>query len=221
MTTPRPTPTQVEHQPPTDAKSVLAELEAGNARFVAARRQRSIASHNDRLLREQLANGQYPGVALVTCADSRIVPEFIFDQTIGSIFDTRNAGNVVDGDVLATLEYGVHHLHIPLILVMGHNNCGAVQAILEAGDKELEPNLNEIQKNMSGLRPLIQKPHDNKSDFLLKLCEENARQQAVRLVKESKVLAEAVEKKHAVVVVGIYDLETGKVTILDRGSLDK
>jgi len=105
---------------PHDSQSALIELRKGNERFVKSARTTSCDTDHDGVNRHQTAQGQHPFVAVVCCADSRVCPEFIFDLRAGSVFEIRNAGNVVDDDVLASLEYAVEHLHVPLIVVMGH-----------------------------------------------------------------------------------------------------
>ena len=90
-----------------------------------------------------------PFAVILCCSDSRVCPEFIFDQRAGCIFEIRNAGNVVDEDVLASFEYAVEHLHVPLILVLAHKGCGAIEAVCEAGDKPLHDHLKELQMHMA------------------------------------------------------------------------
>src|SRR5262245_28141317 len=105
------------------ADAVLADLKAGNARHVAKEYKRP----NQTALRQtELAAGQDPHCAILTCADSRVPPEIIFDKGLGDMFDVRVAGNVAGNDELASLEYAAEHFHLPLIVVMGHTSCGAV-----------------------------------------------------------------------------------------------
>ena len=112
------------------ADAVLAELKAGNAHHVAKKYERP----NQTAARQQaLASNQSPHCAILTCADSRVPPELIFDKGLGDIFDVRVAGNIAGDDEVASLEYAAEHLHVPLIVVMGHSHCGAVSAALEGG----------------------------------------------------------------------------------------
>src|SRR5687768_2389906 len=101
---------------PTEPGAALHELHVGNLRYVNCCRTHSTDTRKDAALRRNTAKGQHPFVAILCCSDSRVVPEFVFDQRAGSIFEIRNAGNVVDEDVLASLEYAVEHLHVPLIV---------------------------------------------------------------------------------------------------------
>jgi carbonic anhydrase len=196
----------------TDPRAVLAEFKAGNARFVASKRTRSTDTRHDDGWRRRLAKGQHPAAVVLCCADSRICPEFIFDQRIGSSFEIRNAGNVVDEDVLASMEYAVEHLHTPVILVLGHKGCGAIEAVHSAGDQPLHDHLRVLQEHMAGLRDEVLREHGtHTAEFLNHLAEENARQQAVRLLQESPVIRAAVRHGQVAVEVGLYDMETGVV----------
>jgi carbonic anhydrase len=195
---------------PTDPHAALDELRSGNARFVKSARTLSADTAHDAEHRRRTAKGQDPFAAVLCCADSRICPEFIFDQRAGSIFEIRNAGNVVDEDVLASFEYAIEHLHVPLILVLGHKGCGAIHAVCEAGEKPLRGNLQELQKHMQGIRQQMVDNHENHTPELLdRFCKENARQQALTLLHGSRVLKSAVEKGQAQLLCGIYDMETG------------
>jgi carbonic anhydrase len=197
---------------PATPEAVLAELKAGNLRFVASQRTRSIDTSHDAEWRQHLAKGQHPIAAVLCCADSRVCPEFIFDQRLGSIFEIRNAGNVVDEDVLASMEYAVEHLHVPVLLVMGHKGCGAIEAVNAAGNQPLHDHLKALQEHMGGIKAEVLRSHGEHSPaFLNHLAEENARQQAVRLVQESDFIRNAVHQKHVAILVGLYDMETGRV----------
>src|SRR5206468_2932150 len=157
-----------------------------NKRFVDSRREQSVDSRRDKPARETTAKGQKPIVSLLTCADSRIVPEFIFDQHLGSIFEVRNAGNVVEEVGLGSIEYGVEHLHTPVLLVMGHKNCGAVKAVNDAGGEPLPDHLKDIQARMSGLKTSIDPTKKDDTAFLVGLAEKNATQQAKQLLAKSE-----------------------------------
>lgn len=200
----------------SDAPSSLAALRAGNVRFVTSSRTLSIDTAHDSELRHQTAKEQHPFAVILCCSDSRVIPEFIFDQRVGSIFEIRNAGNVVDEDVLASFEYAVEHLHVPLLLVLGHKGCGAIHAVCEAGEKPLHDHLRELQKHMSGIHQDIIKTHDGHDpDVLDELSRKNARQQAFALLRESRVLKTAVDKGEVRLLYGIYDMDAGSVEFFD------
>jgi carbonic anhydrase len=201
-----------EPPPPDTPETALAELKAGNERFQKAQRTRSAETRADGDRRKATAKGQHPIAAVLGCADSRVVPDFLFDQSFGGIFDVSNAGNVVDSDVLGSMEYAVEHLHVPLVVVLGHTSCGAVEAAANAGQETLPGFLKDVQGHMQGVRTeALKAGEDRPADFFARLAANNARTQARRLVGESKVLREAVKKKDIAVAVGLYDLESGAV----------
>jgi carbonic anhydrase len=201
---------------PADSQSALAELRSGNSRFVNSARTLSIDTAHDAEYRHETARKQHPFAVILGCSDSRICPEFIFDQRAGSIFEIRNAGNVVDEDVLASFEYAVEHLHVPLMLVLGHNDCGAIHAVCDAGEKPLHDHLRELQRHMKGIRQQVNDNHGKHTPELLNaLCKENARQQALTLLRDSRILKTAVDNGEARLLCGIYDMETGSVEFFD------
>ena len=201
---------------PHDSQSALAELRMGNERFVKSARTTSCDTGHDGVNRHQTAQVQHPFVAVLCCADSRVCPEFIFDLRAGSIFEIRNAGNLVDDDVLASLEYAVEHLHVPLILVVGHKGCGAIQAVFEANVKTFPGHLSELQKHIAnaslhGIEPDTQPS----AELLNQLSKENAKAQAAILLHASDVIKAAVDSRQVRVLYGIYDMETGSVDFFD------
>jgi len=117
-----------EKMPSADA--VLRELKAGNDHHVAKRYQHP---HQSAGRQRELADGQSPHAIVLSCADSRVAPEIILDQGLGDLFDVRVAGNVASDTELASIEYAAEHLHTPVLVVMGHQKCGAVTAAAAAG----------------------------------------------------------------------------------------
>ncbi len=198
--------------------AALHELRSGNLRFVNSRRTLSTDTRHDADHRHRTAKGQHPFATILCCSDSRVCPEFIFDQRAGSIFEVRNAGNVVDDDVLASMEYAVEHLHTPLIVVLGHKGCGAIEAVCEAGDKPLHDHLRDMQAHMVGIRPqVIECHHRHDADVVDRLAEENAKQQALTVLRDSPFLKAAVGRGEARLVYGLYDMETGVVEFFNLG----
>ena len=120
---PRPRP-----RPPVTARSALAELLTGNRRYASGH---SSHPHEERARRRLLSAGQQPFAVIVGCIDSRVPPELVFDQGLGDLLCIRTAGQVLDGAVLGSVQYGVEELHVPLVLVLGHERCGAVAATLD------------------------------------------------------------------------------------------
>jgi carbonic anhydrase len=198
---------------PTTPETALAELKAGNERFVKSQRTRSLETRSDAERRKQLARDpQRPIAAVLSCSDSRVVPEFIFDQGLGRVFDVSDAGNVVNNEILGSLEYAVEQLHVPLIVAVGHKGCGAVSAVASAGKDSLPIHLNSIQDGMTAIRAEVQRiGPDRPADFLSHLCGLNAAAQARRMLVESAVLRQAVQKKETGIAVGLYDMESGRV----------
>ncbi len=212
-----PPPGHYEARHLTDPKEILHELKQGNDRFVRSARVYSCDTAHDQQLRQETARGQHPFVSMLCCCDSRVCPEFVFDQRIGSIFEIRNAGNVIDEDVLASMEYAVEHLHVPVILIMGHKGCGAIKAVCDAQGAPLHAHLHDLQNHMSGLLSSIKEDRGSHDDaFYTRMSLENARQQAELLMKESHVIKEAVDQHHVTIIYGIYDMVSGQVDFYDR-----
>lgn len=182
--------------------AALQELLAGNQRF-AANQLTSIA-HDLVILKEHTVDKQEPFAAVLSCADSRVPVELLFDQTIGHIFVTRVAGNMVTPEIIASLEYGVAVLGIKALLVLGHTSCGALKAAMK-GDSVP----GQISVLYQHLRPAV----DQSGGDLGKAIEANAKFQSELLRTSSTVIREAAKAGKLKVEAGVYDLATGKVTL--------
>jgi carbonic anhydrase len=180
----------------------LEELLAGNQRF-AANRLTSI-EHDLTILKEHTVDKQEPFAAVLACADSRVPVELVFDQSIGHIFVTRVAGNIVTPEIIASLEYGVAVLKVSALLVLGHANCGAVKAAMKA---------DAVPGQISSLYPPLRPAVEQSAGNLDKAIIANARLQADLLRTSSTVIRQAVTAGTLKVASGVYDLATGKVTI--------
>lgn len=183
--------------------AALHELLVGNQRF-AANRLTSI-EHDLIVLKEHTVEKQEPFAAVLACADSRVPVELVFDQTIGHIFVTRVAGNVVTPEIIATLEYGVVVLGIKALLVVGHGNCGAVKAAMKAASVP-----GQISALYQHLQPAIEQSGGNVD----KAIEANVRFQAELLRTSSTVIRDAVKTGKLKVEAGVYDLPTGTVSLI-------
>jgi len=185
-------------------EAALQEMMEGNRRFVESR----MTSFDEdlKMLKEKTAEKQEPFAALLSCADSRVPVELIFDQSIGHLFVTRVAGNVASSEIIASLEYGVAVLGTKTIMVLGHGNCGAVKASIEA---------KAVPGQISGLYRYIRPAVDQASKDLDAAIKANAKIQAALLRESSPVIADAIDKKQLMVVAAVYDLATGKVTQVD------
>lgn len=183
-------------------EAALQELLSGNQRFVT----NQLHSRNDlRALRETTATKQEPFAAVLSCADSRVPVELIFDQTIGQVFVTRVAGNIVTSEITASLEYGIAELGVKTLLVLGHSSCGAVKAALKT---EVVPG------QISTLYPYIRQAVQQSNGSLDKAIEANALIQADLLRTSSTVIREAVDAAKLKVEAAVYDLTTGQVALV-------
>jgi carbonic anhydrase len=184
------------------AEAALQELLAGNQRF-AANRLTSI-EHDLAILKEHTVDKQEPFAAVLACADSRVPVELVFDQSIGRIFVTRVAGNIVSPEIIASLEYAVAVLGVRALLVLGHSGCGAVKAAMKADN---------VPGQISSLYPPLRPAVEQSTGNLDKAIEVNARLQAELLRTSSTVIRDAVKAGTVKVTAGIYDLATGKVAL--------
>jgi carbonic anhydrase len=191
---------------PAPAESV-ARLKAGNARFVA---NPSEALPIDAARRAALAKGQTPFATIVSCADSRVPPEIVFRAGLGDLFVVRAAGHVPDHSVLASIEYAAEHLHVPLVVVMGHEMCGAVKAALETpAGTSLGPNLDYLVK---AIRPAVARTASQSSDTRLRAAIlENVEETINDLLARSTILRHLSATDELKLVGAYYELSTGRV----------
>ncbi|BDU72738.1 carbonic anhydrase [Mesoterricola silvestris] len=206
-----------QHPPAAETltpEAVLAELKAGNLRFVEGRRTRSLRSAEDPRVRELLAGGQHPLAVVVTCSDSRLADNLIFDQELGRLFTIREAGNSPDTQGIASAEYAVEHLGCPLVVVMGHTSCGAIKAVAEANGVPLPGNLWTFQASMAGLLESTPRGSEDVKTHQKRLAAVNAQRQARAMVARSEILREKVAEGGVKVVAAMYDLASGTVTWL-------
>ena len=194
--------------PPKDGDEAMARLLAGNERFISGKLNHP---HTAADWRKRLVGGQNPFVTIIGCADSRVPPELLFDQGFGDLFVIRVAGNVIDTDVAGSVEYGVDHLATRLVVVMGHEGCGAVTAALQTmADLEKEPN--EIQALVGKIKPAVREFDAGVSfkDRLKTSVEDNVRN-SVKLLKAIPDLAKAEKESRTKIVGTVYEIETGRV----------
>jgi carbonic anhydrase len=188
----------------------LKRIMDGNGRYAANKPQNVDFSAG----RAARASAQYPITGVLSCADSRVAPEIAFDQAPGEMFVVRVAGNFVNDDGLASMEYGVRFLGIPLLMVLGHTNCGAVDAtikVMKEGVK-LPGHLPEL---VDSIKPGIDLAEKMKAaDPLAEAIAQNVRYNVRRLREATPIISEAVAGGKVKVVGGVYDIATGKVTLL-------
>jgi carbonic anhydrase len=192
---------------PADA---LKRLMEGNARYAANNpTERDFSA--GRAARSQ---AQYPIATILGCADSRVVPDLVFDQSPGDLFVCRVAGNVVTKDLLASIEYGAQFLGSPLIIVLGHSGCGAVDAAIKTAqtDTKLPGHLPGL---IDAIKPSVVLAEKKKTGTLLdNAIAENVRQQVARLKSSAPIVQKGYRDKKIDIVGGVYDIATGKVTLV-------
>lgn len=178
-----------------------SRLVAGNARFVA---DQTTAEGRDQARRGALVGGQQPWAIILSCADSRVAPEIAFDTGLGELFVIRVAGNVANTSSIASIEYAVAHIGTPLIVVLGHQSCGAVGAAIAGGDNG--HNLNHL---LAHLEPARAANEGAEVDVVVRA---NAAQQIGELMGRSAIISDAVANKGLQIVSAFYSLADGSVT---------
>jgi carbonic anhydrase len=191
--------------PPDQA---LARLMDGNKRYSQSKEQ-----HPDETLarRRELENAQHPFAVILSCADSRVPPELIFDQGLGDLFVIRVAGNIAADDDLGSIEYAVEHLHTKLIVVLGHEKCGAVSAAVEGANAP--GHLNSL---LSAIQPSVDATRHLPGDKIHNCVRANALRVARQIRESEPVLNEFVQKEGVKVVAADYALDSGIVSLLDE-----
>ncbi len=181
----------------------LKKLMDGNSRYS---QEKLLHPNQSKEARSSSSTGQTPFAAILGCADSRVAPEIIFDQGIGDLFVVRVAGNVVAPVELDSLEYSVLYLKASIILVLGHQNCGAVQAVIDGQTKDIEAVASLIQ-------PSLELARTQEGSLLENTIKDNVIYVTGQL-KQSPVLAKMIEAKKLDIVGGYYDFQTGAVQLI-------
>jgi carbonic anhydrase len=197
---------QGKDAPPPSAASVLADLKAGNERYVSGH---PLHPHQTVARRQELASGQEPRAIILACADSRVGPEIVFDQGLGDIFVVRVAGNIADPDDIASIEYAAEHLHAPLLVVVGHEKCGAVAAAAAGG--EAPGHLGVLVK---AILPAVEKARGEPGDLVENAVRINVENVVAQLRSSEPILAHLVKEGKLQVTGAVYSLDTGKVAWL-------
>lgn len=187
-------------------------LAAGNERFVAGR---ATHPHEAAEWRDSLVEAQHPIACVLACIDSRVPPELVFDQGFGDLLTVRTAGEVLDEAVIGSVEYGLEHLNVPLVVVLGHAGCGAVKATVDAVRGTAAPH-GDIAALVHAIEPAVRAvPTDTDEAAYLEACvAEQARQVASDLALRSTLVSEAVRSRGVEVVPAVYDLADGAITRL-------
>ena len=195
-----------EHPSGLSAEEAQKRLVAGNQRYIEHKEQ-----HPDIDLehRKQLAKGQHPYAIILGCADSRVAPELIFDEGLGDLFVIRDAGNVADDVVLGSIEYAAEHLGVHLVVVLGHEMCGAVTAAVNGVE---EAHVTAIVKS---IRPAVEASRAQPGDKVSNCVRSNARLVAQQIRTSEPLLQELVHAGKLKVVAADYDIASGKVAWLE------
>ncbi len=192
------------------AKVALENLLAGNQRFC----QNLRAPREFSLRREKLLKGQKPMAAILGCADSRVSPELLFDKNLGEIFVVRTAGQVVDHVALASLEYAVEHLQVPLLMVLGHEQCGAVMAAIEHAG-HLQGHVGQLLQKIVPAIDQVKQQQPAPEDFAEAVVDQNILEVAQQLFRDSDIIRLFVQEGKLKVVLAKYFLSSGEVKIIN------
>jgi len=194
---------------PLTARQALGLLKAGNDRFARnASKPVSMSVHR----RQEIADGQHPVAMVLSCADSRVPPEHIFNVGLGDLFVIRTAGGVIDRSILATVEYGATELQVPLLVVMGHESCGAVKAAAEAKGPSESANLDYLLRAIQAARRQVPTAEDHQDrDGIKALVLANVEEVINDAMAKSPLLRKLVAEGKIDVVGAYYELVSGRV----------
>ena len=201
-------------QKPSAAQDVIARLLSGNARFMKDKRRNVSYA----LERSTLLTGQKPYATVMSCADSRVPPEIVFDESLGKLFVVRSAGNVADPVGLGSIEYAAYYLDSQLLLVLGHDSCGAVEAACGVESTRPTPDGHSMGAFLELIKDAVERarrahPGISPRELVPFAVEENVRLQ-VENVKKSPVIRELIKANKLTVRAAVYRLKSGKVDLL-------
>ena len=189
------------------ADEAIARLKAGNERFVTGQLIHPNAGADRRA---EVAKGQKPYAIVVGCSDSRVGPEVVFDQGLGDLFVVRTAGNVVDDVALGSIEYAAEHFGVPVVFVLGHTRCGAVAAAVAGGEAP-----GHVGSIVEKIKPAVEESKGKEGDAVDNAVRANVRDVVNQLRGAGPVLSGLVKAGKLRVVGGCYDLDTGRVQVLE------
>lgn len=184
----------------------LQRINEGNARFIE---MKLIHPDQSEEKRKELVKEQHPFIVVLACSDSRVSPEIIFDQGLGDIFEIRNAGNVLDDQVIGSIEYAVAHLGTPVVLVLGHQNCGAIKAAIEHDKGSIH-----IIRLIKSMEPAVKKALKQPGDVFENATKNNIINVVNELKKSDPILKKYVQEGKVQIIGGYYHLDSGKVDYL-------
>jgi carbonic anhydrase len=207
-----PNPASAAEVPKITAEQALQKLKEGNERYVAFKRT---YPDQDAVRLKLLAQEQHPFAVILGCSDSRVPPELLFDQGLGDLFVIRVAGNILDDATLASIEFAAEELKVPLVMVLGHERCGAVKATLEGGGVpgHVSRLVEAIQPAVARVKAAVAQGKDETDNELDKVVRANIRMVVGHIASSQPVLAKLVQQGKLKVVGGRYDLDEGAVEI--------
>ncbi len=189
-----------------DPKQALEMLLSGNSRYVSGN---AVRPHQDTARRTELAAGQKPFAIVLTCSDSRVAPEILFDQGLGDIFVVRTAGNIADDVALGSIEYAAEHLGSRLIVVLGHQKCGAVTAAVQGGDAQ-----GHIASIIRAIQPAVSAVKGQEGDAILNATIQHVRLTVSQIAACPPIIDTMATKGQLQVVGALYALDKGTVTLI-------
>lgn len=196
------------------ADQSIAKLLEGNKRYVGGTcMQRDLGEAK----RKELAKGQNPSAIVVTCSDSRVSPELLFDQSLGDVFVIRTAGHVVDKIAIGSIEYAAEHLHSSLVFVLGHEKCGAVKATLDTIEAKGKPegNIGAIIEKVMPAAVAANKKGGSKDEILENAIKENVKNTSREIMEKSSIVQHLVHENKLKIVGAEYSLHTGNVEMIN------
>ena len=197
----------VQDKPPSAAE-VLAELKAGNEHHATKHYQHP---HQTAARQRELTTTQHPHATILSCADSRVAPEIVFDQGLGDLFDVRVAGNIAGDAEIASIEYAADHLGVPVLVVLGHQRCGAVTAATEPGEAP-----GHLPVLIAAIRPAVEQARGMPGDAIDNAVRINVENVVRQLTGSQPVLAGLTAAGRLQVVGAVYSLDTGKIEWLPK-----
>ena len=198
---------RVQDKPPS-AADVLAELKAGNEHHATKHYQHP---HQTAARQRELTTTQHPHATILSCADSRVAPEIVFDQGLGDLFDVRVAGNIAGDAEIASIEYAADHLGVPVLVVLGHQRCGAVTAAAEPGEAP-----GHLPVLIAAIRPAVEQARGMPGDTIDNAVRINVENVVRQLTGSQPVLAGLTAAGRLQVVGAVYSLDTGKIEWLPK-----
>ena len=188
----------------------LEALKEGNNRFISG----ALSDKNYMAEIEATSHGQNPYAVIVTCSDSRVPAETIFDESIGKLFVIRLAGNVIDSSALGSIEYAVKYLNSSYILMLGHTHCGAVHAVVDGGS--YSPAITSLAKKIVPAFENVKSKNVGEEDLLDETIEENVYLQINAISTMSEIVSTHITEGTVKIGGGIYDISTGKIHFLEE-----